>query len=69
MSTTVHLPAHPWASAHRALLTVLAITLAVAVAVAIALVVSRVTAADTTVVPAAPPQNDTCFHAPAGIAC
>lgn len=69
MSTTVHLPAHPWASAHRALLAVLVITLAVAVAVAIALVVSRVTADTPTFVPAGPPQTDTCFHAPAGIAC
>ena len=69
MSTTVHVPAHPWASAHRALLAVLVIAMALTVAVAIALVVSRVTADTPTFVPSVPPQNDTCFHAPAGIAC
>lgn len=47
MSATAQPPAHPWASAHRALLTVLAITLALAVALSIALVVSRTTAGQT----------------------
>jgi hypothetical protein len=47
MSATMHLPAHSWASAHRVLLTVLAIALALAVAVTIAFVVSRTTGGET----------------------
>jgi hypothetical protein len=72
MSATVQLPAHPWASAHRALLTVLAIVLALTVALAISLVVSRATADD----PLAPPTfgeveivPDGCQHALPGTAC
>lgn len=43
MSALTHIPERSWASAHRVLLTVLAIVLALAVAVTIALVVSRTT--------------------------
>jgi hypothetical protein len=43
MSATMQLPAHSWASAHRVLLTVLAIALSLMVALTIAFVVSRTT--------------------------
>lgn len=46
MSATVQPSAH-WASAHRVLLTVVAIALALAVALTIAFVVSRPTAVET----------------------
>ena len=73
MSATLHLPPHPWASAHRAaLLTVLATALALTVAVAISLIVFRATADD----PIAPPTfgeveivPDDCLHALPGTAC
>jgi ABC-type uncharacterized transport system permease subunit len=47
MSATMRLPAHSWASAHRVLLTVMAIALALAVALTIVFVVSRTTGGET----------------------
>lgn len=47
MSTTVQLPQHPWASAHRLLLTVMATALTLAVALTIAFVVLRTTGDET----------------------
>ena len=47
MSATMHLPSHSWVSAHRVLLTVLAIALALAVALTIAFVVTRTTGGET----------------------
>lgn len=50
MSATTQPPAHHWASAHRALLTAIAIALALAVALTIALLDSRTTV-DQTIAP------------------
>ena len=47
MATTVHLSAHSWASAHRVLLTVVALALTLAVTLTIALVVSQTTTDET----------------------
>lgn len=47
MSATVQSSAHSWASAHRVILTVVAMALALAVAVTITLVVSRTTTDET----------------------
>jgi len=58
MSATVHLSAHSWASAHRVLLTVVAIALALAAALTITFVVSR-TPADETPAPGFPTER--CF--------
>jgi hypothetical protein len=72
MSATVHVSAHPWASAHRALLTVLAVALALTVAVTIAFLVSRATTGET--IRPAPAGEieivpDGCRNAMPGTAC